>query len=157
MMHNKRHAGASMLFIRLLHQLKKIQLLTKQSIARHSREGAQLGQTNAAVIAQEQSAGEIIISSITAWEIAMLVQKNRLILTMDVEAGLNTVADIENVRFCPVDNEITIKSTTLPGEFHKDPADRMIVALARKLGCRLITADEKIRNYPHVHTVWKND
>lgn len=110
MMHNKRHAGASMLFSRLLHQLNKRQLLTKQQSP-----------------------------------------------VIPAEAWLNTVADIENVRFCPVDNEIAIKSTTLPGEFHKDPADRMIVALVKKLGCRLITADEKIRNYPHVHTVWNSD
>lgn len=45
---------------------------------------------------------------------------------------------------------IATESTWLPGDFHKDPADQIIVATARVLGCALFTADEKIRNYPHV-------
>ncbi|MHB1675966.1 MAG: PIN domain-containing protein [Sulfuriferula sp.] len=65
-----------------------------------------------------------------------------------------TVAKIEAVRFLPVDIDITMKSVALPGEFHKDPADRMIVATARKLGAQLVTKDEKIRKYRHVKTIW---
>ncbi|MES9854500.1 MAG: type II toxin-antitoxin system VapC family toxin [Candidatus Thiodiazotropha sp. L084R] len=98
--------------------------------------------------------GEVIVSSISAWEISMLIDKGRLILSMDVESWLDEVKQIDGVRFVPVDNEIGIKSTVLPGEFHKDPADRMIVATARKLAVSLVTADEKIRDYEHVKTVW---
>lgn len=54
----------------------------------------------------------------------------------------------------PVDNQIGYKSATLPGEFQKDPADRMIVATARRLAASLVTADEKIRQYPNVKTIW---
>lgn len=97
---------------------------------------------------------EIIISSISAWEIAMLIGKNRLVLSMDVESWLDEVSQIDGVRFMPVDNEIGIKSTQLPGKFHKDPADRMIVATARKLAVPLVTADQRIIDYPHVKTVW---
>ncbi|WP_237143457.1 PIN domain-containing protein [Phyllobacterium zundukense] len=50
--------------------------------------------------------------------------------------------------------EIATKSVGLPGTFHKDPADRMIVATARALAAPLITADEKIRDYIHVKTIW---
>jgi len=98
--------------------------------------------------------GEILISSISAWEIAMLVEKGRLILSMDVENWLGEVSQIDGVRFLPVDNEIGIKSAVLPGDFHKDPADRMIVATARKLAVALVTADEKIHQYEHVKTIW---
>ena len=97
---------------------------------------------------------EIIISSISAWEISMLISKGRLILSMDIESWLDEVAQIDGVRFVPVDNEIGIKSTALPGEFHKDPADRMIVATARKLAIPLVTADEKIIQYEFVKTIW---
>ena len=97
---------------------------------------------------------EVIVSSISAWEISMLIEKGRLVLSMDVESWLDEVAQIDGVRFVPVDNEIGIKSTVLPGEFHKDPADRMIVATARKLAVPLVTADEKIRDYEHVKVVW---
>lgn len=97
---------------------------------------------------------EVIISSISAWEIAMLIEKERLILSMDIESWLDEVAQIDGVRFVSVDNEIGIKSTKLPGEFHKDPADRMIVATARKMAIPLVTADEKILEYPYVKTIW---
>ena len=53
-----------------------------------------------------------------------------------------------------IDNEIGYKSTLLPGEFHNDPADRMIVATARKFAIPLVTADQKIRAYQHVKTIW---
>ena len=98
--------------------------------------------------------GEIIISSISAWEIAMLISTGRLILSMDIESWLDEIAQIDGVRFVPVDNEIGIKSTQLPGEFHKDPADRMIVATARKLAAPLVTADKRIIAYAHVKTIW---
>ena len=97
---------------------------------------------------------EVIVSSISAWEVSMLIDKERLILSMDVESWFDEVSQIDGVRFLPVDNEIGIKSTVLPGDFHKDPADRMIVATARKLAVPLVTADEKIRNYEHVRTIW---
>ena len=97
--------------------------------------------------------GEIVISSISAWEISMLIQKGRLLLTVDVESWLDQVAQIDGVMFYPVDNEIALKSVSLPGNFHRDPADRMIVATARKLALPLITTDEKILRYRHVKTI----
>ena len=98
--------------------------------------------------------GEIIISSISALGISMLILKGRLVLSMDIESWLDQVKQIEGFRFMAVNNEIGHKSTILPGEFHKDPADRMIVATARKLAVPLVTADEKIRKYEHVKTIW---
>jgi PIN domain nuclease of toxin-antitoxin system len=97
---------------------------------------------------------EVIVSSISAWEISMQIKKGRLVLSMDVERWLDEVPKIDGVRFVPVDNEIGIKSTALPGEFHKGPADRMIVATARKLAVLLVSANKKIINYKHVKTVW---
>ena len=98
--------------------------------------------------------GELIISSITTWEIALLINKGRLSLTMDIDDWIDTVASIEGVRFVPIDNDVAIQSVRLPGEFHPDPADRMITALARHLSVALVTSDEKIRAYKHVKTVW---
>jgi len=107
-----------------------------------------------AAIEHELSGGEIIVSAISAWEIAMLVEREKLVLSMDVGSWLATVSGVGAVRFMPVDTEIAIKSVDLPGNFHKDPADRMIVATARKLAVPLVTKDEKIRSYAHVKTIW---
>ena len=98
--------------------------------------------------------GQVFISTISAWEIAMLVQKGRLALTMDVKDWIDIVAAIEGVRFVPVDNEVAMQSARLPGEFHTDPADRMIVALARRQSIALVTSDAKIQAYKHVKTIW---
>ena len=105
-------------------------------------------------IEREVAGGEIIVSSISAWEIAMLVAREKLVLSMDVSRWLTTVAEIEAVRFMPVDVEIATRSVELPGDFHQDPADRMIVATARKLAAPLVTKDERIRTYAHVKTIW---
>jgi len=115
---------------------------------------AELSEKAKTVIEREQHSGEIIVSTISAWEITMMVEKGRLILSMDVSSWLATVAEIERVKFLPVDMEIANKSVELPGEFHKDPADRMIVATSRKLAAPVVTQDEKIRSYPHVKTIW---
>lgn len=98
--------------------------------------------------------GGILISSISAWEIAMLVASNRLSLSMQINAWLTEVARIPAVTFVPVDNSIAVNSVYLPGKFHKDPADRMIVSLARDLSLDLVTSDEKILQYAHVKTIW---
>ncbi len=107
-----------------------------------------------AAIQAEIPDGVLAVSSISAWEIAMLVARGRLALAMDVSAWLAAIEDIPAVRFIPVDQEIGVKSVELPGEFHKDPADRMIVATARKFGIAVVTADEKIRGYGQVRVVW---
>ncbi|AWN17512.1 hypothetical protein SALB1_3318 [Salinisphaera sp. LB1] len=84
----------------------------------------------------------------------MLVKAERLTLTMALDDWLETVSAIDGVRFVPLDNDVGVESTRLPGEFHTDPADRMIVALARHLNVPLVTADTKIRAYKHVHSTW---
>jgi PIN domain nuclease of toxin-antitoxin system len=48
---------------------------------------------------------------------------------------------------------IAVDSTRLPGEFHRDPADQIIVATARVLDIALVTVDERILRYPHVRTI----
>ena len=98
--------------------------------------------------------GQILVSVITAWEIAMLQQRSRLVLSMELDEWLTAVASIERVSFVPVSTRVAVQSTQLPGEFHKDPADRIIVALARELNAPLLSADEKIRNYAHVRSIW---
>jgi len=98
--------------------------------------------------------GLILVSSISAWEIALLIQRGRLLLSTNLEEWLSAVQEIPAVRFVPVNNDIGVQSTRLPDEFHPDPADRIIVALARHMAVPLVTADARIRAYPHVRTIW---
>ena len=115
---------------------------------------SQLSRAAREAIEAEAQDGEILVSAISAWEVAMLAKAGRLALTMDAGAWLDTVAEVPAIRFVPVDVRISVHSVDLPGEFHKDPADRIIVATARHHSVPLISADLKIRDYPHVQTIW---
>lgn len=96
----------------------------------------------------------IYISSISAWEIAMLVARGRLELTMSVDDWVAASEALPSIHFVPVSNSIALKSVQLPGDLHNDPADRIIIATAVSMGAVLVTKDEKIRTYPHVKTTW---
>lgn len=100
------------------------------------------------------NAKEIFISSISAWEIALLVEKGRLKLTMDVTDWISQSERLPFFRFIPVDNSIAIKAVNLPQPLHSDPADRIIIATATAIGAPLVTKDEKILKYPHVKSIW---
>jgi PIN domain nuclease of toxin-antitoxin system len=115
---------------------------------------ARLSAAAADAIAAESARESIIVSSITAWELAQLIDRGRLQLAADLAAWLAAVETIPSVVFVPVDNEVGVKSVVLPGEFHRDPADRIIVATARHFSVPLVTADERIRNYAGVRTIW---
>jgi PIN domain nuclease of toxin-antitoxin system len=98
--------------------------------------------------------GQILVSAISAWELAMLAQRDRIALAMALDEWLRAVESIEGVSIVPITAQVAIQSAGLPGEFHKDPADRLIVALTREQNAVLITADEKIQRYPHVRWTW---
>jgi PIN domain nuclease of toxin-antitoxin system len=119
-----------------------------------SGDEARLSAAAASSLEQARHDGTIYVSCISAWEIAMLVQKNRLVLASDTSQWLATVSQIRSVSFVPLDNEIAVLSTRFGPEFHKDPADRFIVATAVKLMLPLVTADEKLRAFDGVRTIW---
>lgn len=97
--------------------------------------------------------GEIGISAISLWEISKLVANKRLELPIPLEKWFKQALSYPGVQIIELTPEIATESTRLPGEFHKDPADQIIVATARVMKCKLVTSDERILNYPHVKTV----
>ncbi|XXS03098.1 type II toxin-antitoxin system VapC family toxin [Sorangium sp. So ce426] len=82
---------------------------------------------------------------------AKLVERGRLALPCDIDAWLRAALAYPGVLLLPLTPSIAAESTRLPGEFHSDPADQILVATARIHGCPLLTADAKIRAYPHVN------
>ena len=97
---------------------------------------------------------EIFISSISAWEIALLVAKKRLEFSIDVTDWITKSERLPFFQFIPVDNSVAVKSVNLPRPLHRDPADRIIIATAMTIAAPVVTKDEKLLNYPHVETIW---
>jgi PIN domain nuclease of toxin-antitoxin system len=94
------------------------------------------------------------VSSISVWAVATRCAMGKLVLPMQLNAWFELARAYRGVVIEPVTAEDALASACLPGSFHKDPADRLIVALARRLQSRLVTADRLIRAYSHVTTVW---
>jgi len=96
----------------------------------------------------------VLISSISAWEVAFLVIKKRLTLTLDVTDWIAKSEGLPFIQFIEISNSIAVKSVNLPQPLHSDPADRIIIATALTAGVPLVTKDKKLINYPHVKTIW---
>ena len=92
------------------------------------------------------------ISVISCWEVAKLVEKNRLVLSIPVEEWLQRALAYPGVELLNLTVPIVVQSTQLTG-FHNDPADQIIVATAKVYDCSLLTADSKILNYAGVKTL----
>ena len=101
-------------------------------------------------IIESQQAGGLGVSIISCWEVAKLVELGRVQLTISVEEWLTEALQYPQIQLLELTPKIVVESTQLPGTFHRDPADQMIVATARVLNINLVTADRKIRDYPYV-------
>ncbi len=97
-------------------------------------------------------ANERAIASISIWEFAMNVTRGNINVKIDPKLWLeNAIISLQVIELSP---EIALEACSLPGDFHRDPADQIIVATARVHNYILVTKDRKILEYPHVNAVW---
>ncbi|MBB4190766.1 PIN domain nuclease of toxin-antitoxin system [Rhizobium aethiopicum] len=111
------------------------------------QDDARLGSQARRIIDEMTEKSRILISAITPWEIAMLVQKGRLALGDDVGRWIDSALSLPGLQLAPIEPSIAIDSVRLPGEFHADPVDRIIAATARFHRAPLLTADQAILSY----------
>ena len=84
------------------------------------------------------------LSAISLWEVAMLVELGRLSLSDALADWLAKAAHPRTVRLVPITPAIAAGTTALPSTFHRDPADRLIVATCLQLDAPLLTHDRLI-------------
>ena len=94
------------------------------------------------------------LAAISLWELAKLVEKGRITLTIPLSEWVRRATDPEVIEILPLTPQVAIDSTTLPGGFHSDPADELIIATTRLHDATLITADRRIQGYGSVKTLW---
>ncbi|MCX7303138.1 MAG: type II toxin-antitoxin system VapC family toxin [Hyphomicrobiales bacterium] len=90
---------------------------------------------------------KIRVSPISAWELGLLSCKDRLPATRTPLALFGEVVAATGVRIEPLSPEVLIESSFLPGNLHRDPADRILVATARAHDLTLMTRDRAILEY----------
>lgn len=110
-----------------------------------------LAPTAASALEQAARASALAVSAISVWEVAMLVKRGRLTLATAVSDWIDASRRPPGVRIIPLGPAIALDSTQLPDfEHHRDPADRMIIATARRHGT-LVTCDESVLGWAQAH------
>lgn len=95
---------------------------------------------------------ENVVCPISTLEISRLVAVGDIRLSMPLaEWIVQSTADL-SAQTVSVSHEVAMEAYALPGTFHRDPADRLLVAAARRNGLTLVTADDLMLAYPHVRT-----
>jgi PIN domain nuclease of toxin-antitoxin system len=95
-----------------------------------------------------------VISDISLWEFATLLEMGRIQIDVPIEDWLRIATSPSTVRIQPITPAIVMEMNRLPASFHRDPADRLIIATARSLKRPLATKDRKLRK-PGLVPLWK--
>jgi PIN domain nuclease of toxin-antitoxin system len=129
-------------------------LLDTHALVRLSYSPDKLSREARRAIAREVSKG-LGISSITLWELAMLVERGRFRFhagtTREFVDGL---VQTPGLTVLEISAQIAVLAAQFPADFPGDPADRLIAATARAHRIPLVTSDERIQASPLVETIW---
>lgn len=99
------------------------------------------------LIEEAAELSSVHVSAISVWEVSMLEAKNRISFSIDCLDWIRQALEAPGISLVPLTPEIAVLSSRLPGSFHGDPADRIIVATALELKASLITMDKQILRY----------
>lgn len=97
---------------------------------------------------------EVLASPISCAEIACLSDNGRIELNQHWKLWFNHIMAVNQWQIVDMNLAVIQEAYSLPGDFHRDPADRIITATARLNGATILTADKKILNYPHALSLW---
>ena len=112
-----------------------------------------LAKQHAEILATVNPENPVLVSNISLWEIATLYSLNRITLNIPLRDFLERATAPPLVRRLSISTAIAAEVAALPDSFHRDPADRIIVASARVLGATLLTQDGQITGSGIVQTL----
>ena len=115
-----------------------------------SEHGARLSPSAREVIVPETT--EVLISAVTAWELAFKAAAGRIDLPEPLERYLPRRIRRHRLRVLDITLEHALRAARLPA-IHRDPFDRLLVAQAQVEGLPIVTNDPAITRYD-VETIW---
>lgn len=92
----------------------------------------------------------LYVSTISTLEIGRLLTAGVIELSEPLVSWVSETLKALECGTMEISHQIAIAAYSLPGSFHKDPADRLLIATARIYDLTLVTMDERILQYPHV-------
>jgi PIN domain nuclease of toxin-antitoxin system len=98
-----------------------------------------------------QNGGTILLSAVTAWEVALLVDTGRIELDIPIEAWIKRFLDRPGIEPVPLSHRAACRTYQLHHLENRDPADRLLIATAIELACPLVTYDERIARFGRNH------
>ena len=107
----------------------------------------EIGHAAQNAVMEAGATGRVLVSAISVWEVGMLEAKGRIRFSMEVGEWVRRALGAPGVHLSPLSPEVALDSTRLPEPVHGDPADRILVATARRVGATLVTRDTKILDY----------
>lgn len=107
-------------------------------------ESAQLSPAQRNVLSTADSRSPLLVSDISLWEVATLWSLGRMQLSLPLRDWLDKAVAPPLVRRQGISPAVAAELAALPESFHRDPADRILVATARVMGATLLTQDRRI-------------
>jgi len=95
----------------------------------------------------------LYVATVSTLEIARLLEGGGLVLRGSLPSWIRRSTDLLRCRTVELSHDIALAAYSLPGPFHKDPADRILAATAKRLSLTLVTADERLLAYPHIRSL----
>jgi len=117
-------------------------------------EDRRLSATSRRAIDRSRASGSLALSLMSVWEVAKKVEKAQLVLDRPLDAWVDEAVARPGLQLVELTRPVLLESCRLPGPFHGDPADQIIVATARDREAVIVTKDDRIRRYPHVRSLW---
>jgi len=102
---------------------------------------------NEAINRSVDAGAPLYVSPITAWEVGMLSRKGRYRSSLSPQRWFAQLRVLPGIQICELSSDVLMESSFLPGNFHKDPADRIIAATAREYGYTVMTRDGALLDY----------
>jgi PIN domain nuclease of toxin-antitoxin system len=108
-----------------------------------------LSQGSLVAIRTAAVSSEVFVSPVSAWEVGLLARRRQRALSFQpsAQAWFDDLLALAGVRLIPLTHRAAIAASSLPGNFHRDPADRLLIATARELKVPLVTRDRRILDY----------
>ena len=126
-------------------------LLDTHTLVWMASDPEKLSKPAADIIQKFQSS--LLVSAISAWEIALLYKRGRLLLPVPPDVFIDKALARHGIQELPITRACTVAAVALP-DIHNDPFDRILVAEALQRRCRIITKDAIIPTYPGISVVW---